>query len=120
MLGDDFSGLLNEVAPFIEPRVDIFASDAHYIISVDLAGAGKEDFSVKLRRNTLIVEGTIQNLFAQKSVKMIYGERFYGSFRKEMLIPESCLLDYLSASFESGILWITFPFLKGNNTSGDS
>lgn len=114
MLGEDFSKLLYEVAPFVEPRIDIFESNGYFIILADVAGARNEDLSVKLQQNTLLIEGTIHNFYIAKNIKIINSERYYGSFTRAILIPESCIPGQLNAVLERGILLITIP-LQPNN-----
>jgi HSP20 family protein len=110
LLGEDFSRLLQEVSPFVEPRIDIYESNQNFILSIDLAGASSEDFSVKWRNHTLIIAGTIYQNPAKESSKVISRERFYGSFIREISIPRKCIADQLAAVFERGILMITIPF----------
>lgn len=112
MLGDDFSELLQEISPFVEPRMDVYKSNQNFIISIDLAGARKEDLSVKRMNRTLTIEGNINKDYIDDDMKVISSERFYGFFRREIMIPEECHLEQLQAIFDRGILLITIPFFK--------
>jgi HSP20 family protein len=114
-LGKDFNKLLYEIAPFVEPRMDVFQSDVHFIISVDLAGARKENLSLKWQRNILLIEGMIRNEQAEDASKVIRTERFYGPFKREILVPEECAVEQLQAVLENGVLWITIPFYRDEN-----
>ena len=109
-LGKDFNELLYEIAPFMEPRMDIYESDVHLIISVDLAGARIEDLSLKWINNMLLIEGMIRNEYTEASYKNIRNERFYGSFKREILIPKNCKKEHIQANFKDGVLSITIPF----------
>ncbi|KKB75517.1 MULTISPECIES: Hsp20/alpha crystallin family protein [Bacillus] len=113
MLGEDFSNLLYEISPFVEPRVDILQSNGGLIISVDLAGAGTDDFTVRKTNHALCIEGIIQNKLGSENEKVIIRrERFYGPFKRELPIPEECDLQRIQAVFERGVLVITIPFYK--------
>ncbi|MCM3768481.1 Hsp20/alpha crystallin family protein [Neobacillus niacini] len=112
MLGDDFSELLHEISPFVEPRMDIYKSNQNFILAMELAGAKKEDISVKRMDRTLIIEGHINQDYMDDKIKVISSERFYGFFRREVSIPEECHVEQLQAIFERGILFITIPFFK--------
>lgn len=114
-LGKDFSELLCEVAPFVGPRIDVYQTKDTFFISVDLAGAGRNDFSLKLQKNTLCIEGVIPAAFDQKKTKVITSERFYGSFQRKVYIPAECLLEQLKAVYENGILIITIPLNDSKN-----
>ena len=115
MLGKDFNELLYEIAPFMEPRVDTKESDVHLIILVDLAGARKDNLSIRWKNNTLLIEGMIQNEYMEASYKNIRNERFYGSFKREIVIPRNCEIELIQAIFENGVLWITIPFYREKN-----
>jgi HSP20 family protein len=114
-LGKDFNELLYEIAPFMEPRVDIYESDVHLIILVDLAGARKEDISIKRKNKNLFIEGIIHNEQMEASYKNIRNERFYGSFKREILIPKNCEKEQIQTNFKNGVLSITIPFYRGKN-----
>ncbi|WP_423798246.1 Hsp20/alpha crystallin family protein [Neobacillus sp. SAB-20_R2A] len=112
MLGEDFSGLLHEISPFVEPRMDVYKLNQNFIISIDLAGARKEDLSVRRMNRILTIEGNIHKDYIDDDMKVISSERFYGFFRREITIPEECQLEQLQAIFDRGILLITIPFFK--------
>ena len=82
---------------------------------VDLAGARKENLSLKWQNNTLLIEGMIYNEHKETSYKNIRNERFYGSFKREIVIPRNCEIEHIQAIFENGVLWITVPFYRGKN-----
>lgn len=111
MLGKDFAALLEEVAPFIGPRMDICKTKNFFFISVDVAGINLEDLTLKMQQNTLFIEGETHNPYENE--KIINYERFYGSFQRKVLIPDICHLDKLQATYERGILQIIIPFYKG-------
>ncbi|WP_338472382.1 Hsp20/alpha crystallin family protein [Niallia sp. XMNu-256] len=119
-LGEDFNELLYEIAPFMEPRIDIYESDLYFNISVDLAGARKEDLSLKCCNNMLLIEGMIQTDHKIASYKKIQKERFYGSFKREVLLPKNCELQHIQAIFENGVLSITIPLLEGTMKNKDT
>jgi HSP20 family protein len=115
MLGADFSELLQELSPFVEPRIDIYEANRNYVLSVDVAGASRQDLSVKWQNYIVMIEGTINHHPPEESIKVIRRERFYGTFKREISIPDKCDLGQLQAVFEKGILLITIPFKKKEN-----
>ncbi|MBT2659068.1 Hsp20/alpha crystallin family protein [Bacillus sp. ISL-18] len=119
MLGADFSELLQELSPFVEPRIDIYEANRNYVLSVDLAGANKQDLSVKWQNHTIMIEGTINHPHPGESIQVIRRERFYGTFIREISIPEKCDLEQLQAVFEKGILLITIPFKNSKENNHD-
>lgn len=112
MLGEDFSVLLHEVAPFVEPRMDVYQTDESIIIYIELAGASKDDFSVKYAENNIFIEGRIDNKYKSKRMKIISQERFYGPFKRQIPLPDCCKLEQLEAIFDRGILSVIIPTNK--------
>lgn len=112
MLGNNFSELLYEIAPFVGPRMDVYKTKVNFFISVDIAGARLEDLSLKLKTYTLIIEGTIKNIYTQENTKVICSERFYGTFKRKVLVPMDCILDQLQAVYEKGVLLIKIPLFN--------
>ena len=49
--------------------MDIYESDVHWTISVDLAVARKDNFSLKWQNNTLLIEGMIYNEHKESSYR---------------------------------------------------
>lgn len=117
MLGEEFSQLLYEIAPFVEPRVTAYYSKKHFIISVDIAGAHTEDLTLTLNKNAIVIKGTIRNNHAEDCIKLITSERFFGSFKREIEVPELCILDQLHAEYNRGILLITVPFYNKDQSN---
>jgi HSP20 family protein len=110
MLGEDFSQLLNEIAPFVEPRMDVYKTKGDFIICMDIAGAQIENISIKMRNDILMISGTVSTPFEENQIIVITRERFYGAFKREIVIPQLCDLDQLKAEYSRGLLLITIPF----------
>lgn len=117
MLGEDFSQLLNEIAPFVEPRMDVYKTNRNFIICMDIAGTQIEDISVKMRKNTILISGTISTPFEEKQIMVITRERFYGSFKREIDVPQLCDIDQLKAEYNRGLLLITIPYHQHHGPS---
>ena len=66
-----------------------------------------------------MIEGTINHHHPGESIKVIRRERFYGTFKREISIPEKCDLQQLQAVFEKGILLITIPFKNSKENNHD-
>jgi len=112
VLGPGISELLYEIAPFVEPRLDVFETENYFYVTVDLAGAERKDFSLRLEKNTLIIEGAIHNSFSPNIMKTIVSERFYGPFKREIPLKKDYRLDKLTAEFAKGILIVSIPIDK--------
>jgi HSP20 family protein len=109
ILGDDFSKLTSEIAPFVEPRMDLLSTNEYFLISIELAGANPNDISLKIDKNNLIIEGIIRDTSEAEGTNVIYRERFYGNFKKKIEIPSECITGELEAVFSRGILLIKIP-----------
>nr|WP_275940704.1 Hsp20/alpha crystallin family protein [Neobacillus terrae] len=89
--------------------MDVFKTENHFYVTLDLAGADRKDFSLRLEKTTLIVEGVIHNSFSPDIMQSIVSERFYGPFKREIPLTHEYRLDKLTAEFAKGILIVSIP-----------
>jgi HSP20 family protein len=87
------------------PATDIFARGEDLGIRIDLAGVHPDDVSVTFTQGVLTVSGerrTWQDTDGDDSFQI--RERFYGTFRRAINLPEGTQESQISAEFEDGQL----------------
>lgn len=85
---------------------DIIENDNEYILEYALAGFKKDDVSVNIENNMLIIEGERK---ANEDIKYNQKNTFYGKFKKSFTLPEDVNSEKIDASFNNGILSIIIP-----------
>jgi len=90
------------------PTLDIYAEEDDLVIRCELAGVGKDDVDVSLSGNSLWISGErTEDPQERENVSVYVRERRYGTFRRNITLPETIDSDMIRASFVDGLLEIT-------------
>ncbi|HKI78787.1 MAG TPA: Hsp20/alpha crystallin family protein [Ignavibacteriaceae bacterium] len=89
------------------PKIDIFEDEKNIYLEAEIPGLNKNEIKIKLVNNRLTISGEKRNRNFEKG-KLIYNERVFGFFKREFEINSEIDRKNLNASFENGILKITF------------
>ena len=91
------------------PAVDVSESDKSYAVTVELAGAKKDDVSIECHENMLTIKGEKKSEREEKDEHRHYVERSYGSFSRAFRLPADAAEDQVTASFRDGVLTVEIP-----------
>ncbi len=89
-----------------EPNTDIFETETHVIIRLELANVDREDVTVVVKNGKLHIAGVRR---AVESIEQTYFHQMEircGEFSKIVTLPESIEHNDIAASMKSGILSI--------------
>jgi HSP20 family protein len=114
---DIFADLFNEPIIITDPTCnancgcrtpvhDVIENDTSYVIQVTLPGIKKEDTSLDIEKDMLIVKAERKE---NKDWKYNRKEIFYGKYERSFLLPDDADRDNIDATFTDGILSITVP-----------
>ena len=87
------------------PAVDVAENDDAYVVTIELAGASKDDVTVECHDNVLSVRGEKKDEREEKDEHRHYVERSYGSFTRSFRMPGDAS-DDIKAAFKDGVLTI--------------
>lgn len=92
-------------------NTDIQEKDNNYILDMDLPGYDKSDIKVRLKDGYLTIIAQKDNLNEDKNEKGNYirRERYCGKCSRSFYIGEGIKEEDIKASFNNGILKLTFP-----------
>jgi len=108
MLGD-FSWVGFDAAPNIG-RTDIFEKDQSLVYETELPGMKKEDLSIKVEENSLVISGERKRSDEVKKENYFRLGRQYGRIQRSFPLPTDLVeRTDVKARFEDGILTITVP-----------
>ncbi|MEJ2068311.1 MAG: Hsp20/alpha crystallin family protein, partial [Deltaproteobacteria bacterium] len=95
------------------PVVDIYETDESVILKAELPGMTKEDISIEINENNLVLKGErcFQKDIKEENYHRI--ERSYGTFSRSFTLPDTVDRDNVTANFKDGILEITIPKIEG-------
>ena len=107
-------GMSTEIGmPDWAPSVDISEAEDKYQIKADLPGVDKKDITVSLQDNVIRISGEKKTeTESGKDTKNHRTERFFGSFSRSFVLPESVDEDQIDASYQDGVLTLDIPKSK--------
>ncbi len=91
------------------PPVDIYETDEALILQVELPGLSKDEVSVELKDNTLVLRGERKHSHEVKEENYQRMERTYGAFQRSFVLPATVDQNRVMASFKDGVLELKLP-----------
>lgn len=88
---------------------DIYVTDNLFIIEMEMAGIAKEQVSIQIHEQTLVVKGTKAR--ATENVEFAHKERKFGEFVRNFNLPLNIQLEGIKAKFDNGLLTVRFPIV---------
>src|ERR1041385_6476806 len=88
------------------PQIDIFERDSKLVIRADLPGMSKEDVTVDVTEDAVVIEGERKFEHEENEQGVYRSERSYGRFHREIPLPEGVKTDNATANFKNGVLEI--------------
>ncbi len=106
-----FRQLSHEIGTFgeITPSVDIYEEKGEVVVKAELPGIKREDVSVKLVDNNLIIAGEKKTEEKVERKDFLRLERSYGSFNRTLSLPEGIDAENIKANFKDGVLEVRVP-----------
>jgi len=96
------------------PSVNTIENDNSFEIDLAVPGMKKDDFSIELDNNVLIISSETSNNVSNENLRL--NEFNYSSFQRSFRIPESVELDKIKANYKNGILKVHLPKKKESIT----
>jgi HSP20 family protein len=99
------------------PQVEVLHKNGQFMVRADLPGLKKEDIEVELTDDVLTISGERKELKEEKREGFYRSERNYGSFFRQIPLPEGTKTENATATFQNGVLEITLPAQKVEMTT---
>jgi HSP20 family protein len=95
--------------PFV-PRMDVLARDDDLVVKLELPGIDPEkDVSVEVREGMLFIVGERRHEKEIKEEAYYRMEASYGTFERQIAIPEGVDESRISAAYADGVLEVVVP-----------
>ena len=108
--GRNLPSSLREFGPSIwSPQVEIFERGGQLVIRADLPGLTKDDVKVEVTDDLITISGERRQEQEENREGYYRSERSYGSFYREIPLPEGVNADNARATFRDGVLEVTMP-----------
>jgi len=89
------------------PQVEVFEREGQFVVRADLPGLTKDDVKVEVADGALTISGERKSEHDEKGEGFYRSERSYGSFYRQIPLPEGVNADEAQATFNSGVLEIS-------------
>jgi HSP20 family protein len=91
------------------PPVDIFETDEALVMKAELPGFSKDDISIEMKENTLVIKGERKREDEVKEGNYHRMERVYGAFQRSFLLPTTVDQEKVRANYKDGVLELRLP-----------
>jgi len=89
------------------PEIDMVERDGKLVVRADLPGMTKDDVTVDITQNTVVIEGERKYEHESNESGIYRTERSYGRFRREIPLPEGVKTENATATFKDGVLEVS-------------
>ena len=94
------------------PQIEVLQNNGQFMVRADLPGLTKDDVKVELTGEMLTISGERKEEKDEKHEGFYRSERRYGSFYRQIPLPEGTKTENATAIFRNGVLEIVMPVQK--------
>lgn len=94
------------------PQIEVLQNNEQFMVRADLPGLTKDDVNVEVTDDLLTLSGERKEEKEEKREGFYRSERSYGSFYRQIPLPEGAKTENATATFKKGVLEITIPAPK--------
>jgi|SRR5687767_3494333 len=91
------------------PLVNIHEDETAYYVELAVPGISKDDISVKVEKNKLILSASTKKENETSKVNFLKKEFSYEHFNRSFTIPELADVSAIKAAYENGVLKVSLP-----------
>ncbi|WP_089938780.1 Hsp20/alpha crystallin family protein [Candidatus Entotheonella palauensis] len=99
------------------PPINVEETDDDVIVTAELPGLEKDDFTVDMSGRQLRIRGEKKQSSETKERGYYYAESRYGAFARTMPLPCEVDADHANATYKHGVLRITLPKTPGTKSN---
>lgn len=95
----------------LQPRIDVWARDDAFAITVELPGVKRENIDISISGNEVSINAEATEIKEQgEKVRQMYGERRYGKYQRTIVLPHEVDQNQCQAKYTDGVLELVLPF----------
>lgn len=91
--------------------MDLYKVEDHYVLTADLPGVDPGSVDVSVDNGTLTLTAH-RSSRSEDSVQWLAGERFFGTYRRQLSLGDGIDTTKISATYENGVLTVTIPLAE--------
>ena len=94
-----------------ELAIDVFETDDDIVIQSTIGGIKPEDLDISVENDLVTIRGNRKKSVEEEGKKYFYQECYWGSFMRQVILPEEVDGARAKASMKNGVLTLTMPKL---------
>jgi len=102
-------GSSNFCPPYMEPPVDVYQTESHVVVLMEIAAIPDEEIEIQVEGRSLLIRGERKALSGPVPRAYHQMEITHGLFQREILLPAEVNPEKLEAVYKEGILQIALP-----------
>lgn len=91
------------------PPVNVYEDGDAFVITAELPGVALADLDVSVVDGTLTLAGKRESTAGVDDARHLRAERYRGSWKRSLPLPERVMPDEMTASFSQGVLRVRLP-----------
>ena len=91
------------------PAMDLVETEDRFVLRADLPGLSEGDISLEVERGVLTISGERKAEHEDKGEGYYRLERSFGSFSRQLTLPDGVDADRIEARFDKGVLEVRIP-----------
>jgi HSP20 family protein len=100
------------------PDIEVYQRNNELVVRADLPGLKRDDVKVDVTDQAITIHGERRQEKESEQGGVYRTERSYGSFYRQIPLPEGAMTDQAKATFKNGVLEITVPAPPDQVTRG--
>lgn len=92
-----------------ELAIDVFETDGDFIIQSTIAGVKTEDLDITIENDIVTIKGSREKQTSEQTKKYYYQECYWGTFSRQVILPEEVDGSKAEASLKDGVLTLRIP-----------
>lgn len=101
---------------FQAPPLDLSETGENYLIELEVPGLDPEQLEITVSDRTLTIKGEKERATDRDAREYHRVERRFGTFTRQVHLPEMAREDRVDAEYERGVLRISIPTSTASNT----
>lgn len=89
--------------------LDVLDYEDHVEVRMDLPGVASEDVNIEVKDDVLTISANVKSDETRETNKYTYRERYTGSYKRSLRVPETVNVQNAEAKFENGVLSLKMP-----------
>ena len=100
------------------PKLDVTSDDKAYTINAELPGVNLDNIDLQVKNGILVLSGEKKSEKTEGDGKHQHiTERSWGSFCRELSLPDDADIDNINATHKDGVLTISIPKIAAKESS---